>query len=325
LFYIGFLMTSLLVIYAITQMNLSGLPQTISSMKTQWILAVLSGQFAHCFVRALRICKILDPIKRVFVWNIFSVNSIGFLAVVLLPANTGAIVRTYLLSKKERLDMSTAMGTIVVEKMFDAVSTVGLLLFVVFFALPKNIDSETWNVLHAVGVSVVMLVFVAFVGLSFFMLKNNLLKNILVKATARFSSATSKKIDSLFESFSLGLSIIRNTKQVAIVTAYSLLVWALTILYYYFILKMWGAPVSLEIASMVTLMVMFSAAIPSSPGLVGTFHAAVIFALTTYGISQKNALGIAVMHHLVVFSLIVVWGLYYLWKEKMTFLEIKNI
>lgn len=325
MFHFGLVVTSLFIIYALTQMSFSGVPQAIASIEIKWLAPVVLGQLGHYFFRALRIGKILDPIKVVSLKDLFSINSIGFMAVVLLPAHTGAILRAYLISKKENISTSSTMGVIVVEKMLDAISAVGLLFFVFLIASPTKITPDTWQVLKEIGILLIVLALAAVFIICICVLKNHLVKNVLVRSITRFSKKGSMKFEKYFESFASGLSVIRDARQIAIITGCSFLVWVATITYYYCILKMLGVPVSLEVASMVTLMLVISAAIPASPGLIGTFHAAVVFALMAYGMTQEYALGIAVMHHLIVFSSIVVLGLYFLWKEKMAFSEIKNL
>jgi glycosyltransferase 2 family protein len=323
-FYLGLVVSSLLIIYGIIQINFSGMPQVITSIQFQWLIPVLLWQIANYIFRALRICKILAPIKIISLGGVFRINAVGFMAVALLPAHTGIILRAFLISKKEKISTTSTMGVIVVEKIFDIISAAALLLLLFLISTPEIIAPGTLQVLKDMGVVLIILVLVTLIILCFCFIFNDFTHNFLVKTVGRFSKKTSIKIQNYYQFFTLGLSVIKDARQIVVVAACSVLVWVATIIYYYCILKMLGVGVSIEIALLVTLALIISAAVPSAPGLIGTFHAAVVFALMAYGMTQEYALGVAVMHHLVVFSLIVGWGLYCLWKEKMTFLELKK-
>lgn len=301
------------------------MPQVLTSIQIQWVVPVFLWQFANYIFRALRICKILAPMKVVSWWKIFPVNAIGFMAVAMLPAHTGIILRAYLISKKEKISTTSTMAVLVVEKFFDILSAITLLILMFLVSTPEKIAPGTLHVLREIGVMLAILVLASLVILCFCFVLNDFVNNFLVKAIGRFSKKTLMEIQNYYQFFTSGLSVIKDTRQLVVVFACSVLVWGATIIFYYCILKMLGVIVTIEIALLVTLAIIVSAALPSAPGLIGTFHAAVVFALTAYEMTQEYALGVAIMHHLVVFSLIIGWGLYFLWKEKMTFNEIKNL
>ncbi len=76
-----------------------------------------------------------------------------------------------------------------------------------------------------------------------------------------------------------------------------------------------------------TVITAFSAAIPSSPGYVGPFHAAVSASVLFFlpGLDKSTAAGIAIIFHLVCILPTTFIGMYYLWKENMSFSEIQHI
>ena len=70
-------------------------------------------------LRAYRWGVILAPMAKINKWTIFSITSVGFMAISLLPVRMGEIVRPYLISQKSPVKLGSSLATIVVERIFD--------------------------------------------------------------------------------------------------------------------------------------------------------------------------------------------------------------
>jgi len=57
----------------------------------------------------------------------------------------------------------------------------------------------------------------------------------------------------------------------------------------------------------------FAVMVPSSPGFVGTYHAASVACLTLWGVSPEVALSVALVMHAIGFFLTIGIGASYLW------------
>jgi uncharacterized membrane protein YbhN (UPF0104 family) len=62
----------------------------------------------------------------------------------------------------------------------------------------------------------------------------------------------------------------------------------------------------------------FGATIPSGPGFIGTYHAAVMVGLAVFGITHELALSVALAMHASFFFPFIVVGLIFLWKESLS-------
>jgi hypothetical protein len=71
----------------------------------------------------------------------------------------------------------------------------------------------------------------------------------------------------------------------------------------------------------------FSVAIPSSPGYVGPFHLAVSAGISFFlpTLDKSIVAGVAIIFHLVCVVPITLAGLYYLWRENISFSEIQHV
>lgn len=72
-------------------------------------------------LRSLRWGVVLQPIESMNQKLLFSITSVGFMFIMLLPARLGEIARPYLLQQTTRINFSTAMATIVLERILDSI------------------------------------------------------------------------------------------------------------------------------------------------------------------------------------------------------------
>ena len=58
-------------------------------------------------------------LEKIDQWSLFSITSVGFMAINLLPVRMGEFVRPYLISQKSSIRLGSSLATIVVERVFD--------------------------------------------------------------------------------------------------------------------------------------------------------------------------------------------------------------
>jgi len=71
-------------------------------------------------------------------FSLFSVTSVGFMAIAALPARLGELARPYLISQKSSIKMSSALGTILIERILDSFTVLTIALFILIrIELPR--------------------------------------------------------------------------------------------------------------------------------------------------------------------------------------------
>jgi uncharacterized membrane protein YbhN (UPF0104 family) len=65
--------------------------------------------------------------------------------------------------------------------------------------------------------------------------------------------------------------------------------------------------------------------VPASPGYVGTYHAACMYGLMAFAIPKEQALSVALVVHAIGFFPVILFGFYFLWKDKISFSALKSI
>ncbi len=323
-FYIGMAISFVFVVYAVTQMDLQKALRAMLKVNPAWIVPFIAASFFSFYFRALRWWYIIEPTKKIPGKSLFSALAIGFMGNMIFPMRLGEFIRAYVIAKKERISASSAFATIVIERVFDVLATLVLLLIVMLIASPQQITPDTWEKLKGVGAVFAAIMILAFAAFYFLAAGDNALNRWVLKLINFLPENAAHKGAELFESFCRGLQVITKGGHIIATLGYTVVVWGTIVASYLFFLPMFGLPISVEMACVVTLFIIFGVAVPSSPGFVGPFHAAVVLALGFYGVDAGEALGMAIVLHLLIFTYTVLQGLIILWSEKMTLSEISH-
>ena len=102
----------------------------------------------------------------------------------------------------------------------------------------------------------------------------------------------------IIDNFAAGLSLVRSPVSLLACVGLTILIWGLTALSYLIFAK--GCPgIELSFMELTTVMVVicFAIALPSVPGFWGLWEAAGVFALSIFGVAQKDALGFTLVNH----------------------------
>lgn len=323
-FYIGIGISLILVAYAAVKMDFGRALEVVLSANAIWLLPIAIINLTTFYFRALRWWYILEPSKKIPVIDIYSALSIGFMANMVLPMRTGELVRAYVISKKEQVGLSNVLGTIVLERMFDLLATIMLLIIVVLFAAPANISPDVWVSLKKGGMAISIAFILAMTFVIMLVHNYDRVNFILKKFYALLPGGLGEKIESLVSSFRDGLRALEEGRHVFAIIFHNTLVWITIVLMYLLFLPMFNIGFSLEIAAVLTLFIVFGVMVPSTPGFVGPLHAGIVIALGLYGVGFDEALGIAIVIHIVTFILLVGQGIFFLWYSGLSFSIIRQ-
>ena len=112
-----------LVLWLFRGVNWEAVWKPLQNVHWTYICLYLAIMLILQFLRSYRWELLLRPIVSVGQKTLFSVTSVGFLALLVLPARGGEFARPYLLSRKAPISMSAALATIVVERILDILTT----------------------------------------------------------------------------------------------------------------------------------------------------------------------------------------------------------
>ncbi|EQB64192.1 MAG: hypothetical protein RBG1_1C00001G1771 [candidate division Zixibacteria bacterium RBG-1] len=266
--------------------NLNELIKTLGRIDLKFLLLALFFEFMIPLAKSLRWKFILDPVKKIPVREIFSLYCLGWMVNVILPALTGQVARSFMLSKKQNLAKASSFASIALEVVFDGLSLLLLMIVVSYmFAFPSWLIRGEYTL--AISVSL---------GLAFlYFLTHN--QKLFSKLKDKFPHKVTEKIDQISHSFSQGLQMLKSSKHIVLVTLFSILSWlsqiavvTFLLLAFDFKIPAWSAVVIIIINA---LMMMF----PLTPGNIGTFQVATILGLSFFNVHKTEALSFGLVLH----------------------------
>ncbi len=282
----GVLIALAFLFFSFYDVNLKELLQTLGKMKLKYLLLALFFEFMIPVSKSLRWKFILDPVKKIPVREIFPLYCLGWMVNVILPALTGQVARSFMLSRKQNLAKGSSFASIALEVVFDGLSLLLLMIVVSYmFAFPSWLIRGEYSL--AIGVSF---------GLAFlYFLTHN--QKLFSKLKEKFPHKITEKVDQISHSFSLGLQMLKSSRHIVLVTLFSFLSWfsqiavvTLLLLAFNFKIPVWSAIVVIVINA---LMMMF----PLTPGNIGTFQVATILGLSFFDVHKTEALSFGLVLH----------------------------
>ena len=230
--------------------------------------------------RALRWNYLLAPLGvRIPNGPLLAISSVGFMAILALPARLGEFVRPGLL-RKRGVSASAGLGTVAVERIVDGL-LVSLFVFVAFFAL-RGPQSPGWmmpTAYAALGIFALALVFLIGAlkwperSVQFW-----LKLSLLPRFAPRLAAVIEKKALEMIR----GFEVMRDTRNLTVFVLWSLVYWCCNGLGVYVLARAFGLDLGIVGGFATMGLVAVGITLPNSPGLVGQFQWFTLLGLSLY-------------------------------------------
>ncbi|HET8622117.1 MAG TPA: lysylphosphatidylglycerol synthase transmembrane domain-containing protein [Gemmatimonadales bacterium] len=246
-----------------------------------------------------------EPLPMGALWH---ATAMGFMANNMLPLRAGEIIRPFAVARLAGIRFTTALASIAVERIFDAL-TVVLLLTIALASPGLGADVVIGGVpvtriaAIAAGASAVALVAGALV------VARPLAAEAVVRRVVP-SPRLADRLVALIEGIRQGLAALDSPRRLAPVVVWSLVHWIVNAASLWVFFAAFDIPVGFAGALLVQGLVVFGVSVPSTPGYIGPFEAAIVAGLALYGISQDQSFSYALAYHVTTFIPIVVLGLW---------------
>ncbi len=315
-----------LLVFLFSKIDFNRLWTVIKSANPWLVAAAAVVNLAFFLVRTVRWRYLMEPVKKdVSLLNLLSATMIGFMANNVLPARLGEFVRAYALARREDIPKSSVFATIVVERLFDSMSVL-LLLVVVLAYMPKDIAGGSLaGTFRHTGMVALGLYAIAIVVLAFFVYKPQTVTKWIFTILSPISVKLADKAAELAGMFATGLGVVRDPKLLALILFYSALHWAPLYLPIWLLFKSFGLGLGTYAAVFFLVVTAFSVAVPSTPGFVGTFEAAGAGAMMLLGLDKETALGFAILAHAANFIPVTLIGFVFLYRENLSLSGIREV
>ena len=297
---LSFCVATLCLYFAFNQVNIEDIYKALSNANKAYIFAAFTATFITFILRSLRWMILLDSPKDIDLQKYISTTHIGYFLNNILPFRAGDIARAKLLSNNSNnIKFSFLVGSLVAEKIID-LWIVGLFsIFLILFGFNNVLGLE-----FTIGILLLYII------TSFIIFGNNFLANKI------------KKQFSITKNFFEGYLLVSKNKIK--LGGISLLLWCSFVAYMYTLLKSLNIDLSFQQYVGITVISSIVTSLPIAPAAIGTYHLAVIYFLTLYGIEIDRSQTAAILLHSVFLLYTIILGYIYLSFEKIKFKSLIN-
>lgn len=313
-FWLGMGISLVLVVLLVLNVDVDQALAALRQMNVLYLapaaLIVLAAQVA----RTYRWRLLFYPRRGLPFGRVFNVLNIGYL-LNNLPARVGDLARPILLGYTEGTSVAGGLSTILIERLLDTL-TIVLLLFALLPFVPVPPEVQVGGTL----IAVVLIALAAILVLLSFQRELGL--RLLHWLAGSFPSLDRPAVYGAYDAVIDSLAVLRSPWPGLGVLAWTAVIWTLALLLDYVLIIAFDPALPLTAAVLVLCITGLSMTIPASPSSIGTFHWAVILALSVFGVEYDLAFTIAVVIHLCAFGMISIIGLACMWAESLSYGDI---
>ena len=323
-FWLGIAISVFFLALLLNKIDYKSLGAALRSADYFYILLGIFFTFFNYFLRAVRWRYLLISEKSIPLSSLYSATIIGYMANNLLPARLGEFIRAYTLARREQLETPAVFASLVIDRLFDGFTVLVLLLITLFtLRMPVGMEDAA-RALKAGGA----LMFLLYCGVLVFLyvLKRQTVKTLLVVGYVLkpFPTRISESIIPLLGSFIGGIRLSSRGGHISAVIATSAGIWLFCLLPVNMAIRAFNVDLPLTASMFILVLLVFAVMVPASPGYIGTYHYACYKGLSVFDVPEAASISIALIMHATGFFPVIVAGLYYLWKNKISLNEFKG-
>lgn len=291
-------MATLCLYFAFKQVNLEDINRAISNANIYYILIALLTTYITFILRSIRWKILLDSPQNLNLNKYISTTHIGYFLNNILPFRAGDLGRAKLLSNhSNEIKFSFVVGSLVAEKIIDLWMIGFFSIYLIFFGFNDVLGLE-----FSIGILLLYII------TSLIIFGNNSVAN---KIQNQFS-ITKNFVDGY-------LLVSKNKLKLG---AVSMLLWCSFVAYMVALLKSINIHLSFEQYIGITIITGIVTSLPIAPAAIGTYHLAVIYFLSLYGVEIEQSQTAAILLHSIFLLYTIILGYIYLSFEKV---ELKSL
>ena len=291
--------------WAFKDFNFMDFKRSIQQIDSVYFLFATIFLWGSVWLRGLRWKWLFKEASSPSVSSLYRAELIGYFGNNVLPLRLGELLRTYIVGKENNFSKSFVFGTVVLERLMDmlALTFFGIILL---FLYPFE---EEWISDYLLkGGAVILIIILTLTILSRFKPNN-----------------TDNKFLSILNQILDGLLSIRKQRVIPVVIS-SILIWSIYLLDVYFIQRAFQFNLSWTQTLAILVISSLVLSIPSAPGMIGTFHAAVKYTMVDlFAFTPNEGNSFAILMHAYGYILFTLLGAYYFLKSQFHEHAINNV
>lgn len=303
---LGLIITIVFLVWALRGVSPGVVWQAVQQSQGEWVLLGLITFISSFSIRARRWGTLLGAHHDPGSFKIRqSAVFIGFAGNAILPAHAGEVIRSLILHRFGGVPLGAALGSIFAERLLDAVVAFLLLLIALLSVTQAShlgaVQPGNFSSLPVGWIALVLAIAcVIFLSAARWPL-----------AIAEFVGKVSRvvglgrhapRIEAIVRSLLSGLEALRYPQRGIMAVMESFCIWGMTGMTYWFLMLAFGINTPGPMGALfVQGVVALAIAIPSSPGYLGPFEAAIRFGLGLYAIPPDAIVAFAITLRILMF------------------------
>ena len=278
------------------------LPNAILAIDPVYFVLVLLSYTLEMITRTYRWMLIQPAEKMTFKYSFYGLL-LTFFFNNILPARAGELFKPFYYAKKGIADSGETLGAVVLERFFDGVMLITLIL-ISFQTFAQSEMLKQAGIITAVFYALVL------VGIILAIFKRDIFELITEKIISILPPKIGNFLKNLISKFIDGLSTIKDFKRLVKILISSAFCWASSALTMWLCLKGFGFGENFIQASFILTVLSISSMIPASPGVLGVYEYFCIFILTKIlGHTENESAAFALVMHGVQYFYILIFGI----------------
>ena len=282
--------------WAFKDFQFSDFKTSIQEVEIIYLVIATFLLWGSVWLRALRWKWLFKKADSPSVPSLYRAELIGYFGNNVLPLRLGELLRSYIVGKENHLSKSFVIGTVVLERLMDMLALISLafLLFLIYPLEESIRDYVLWSGIISIFTITIFLIILHRIK--------------IITADYKILIIIKRIID--------GILSIRKEMVIPVIIS-SLLIWCI---YWLDVFLLQGAfQFNLSWAQVLMVLVISSVAlsIPSAPGMIGTFHAAVKYTMVDlFAFSANDGNSFAILMHAYGYILFTLLGAYFFMRSR---------
>lgn len=313
----GLLIAVGILVFLFYDLNLPRTLEVARGLQLIYLIPIIICTTLLVTFKALRWMTIVSKVKKVLFWPTLCLYSTSQLIAILLPALTGQAGRVILFSKKGNFSKTYAFSTIFLEVVFDGA---GLIMLMILSSTVFVFPEEYRFVSYIIGGATLIVFLLFYASLNFQQRMERFAYNKIRRRSPKLFLVLRK----FLRSFNDGISIMKSTDKIFVVSMHTFLSWASHIIAVFFLFHLFNFDLPIWAAVVVLIINYLALMIPLTPGNVGSFQLAVVAGLNIFRVPKTEAVLFSVILYIVDMLPMIALSAFFLFKEQFSISEISE-
>ena len=301
------------------ELNWKDLWLQIQTLRLFWLALAICSLLLEFGIRTLRWKVILSAIQPTKFQDLFIGQVIGATLNTLLPLRMGELAKPSIVSKRSSIPFMSVAATAVMERVYDLLGMVSVLVFMVLFLQPilnpQPDQVELIENLKFYG-GIFGLIAMSAMAIFFYLAsQKETARHIFFKITSIAPKPIQNIFMTLFDGFVSGLGNSTDTKGIWLAGSLSIAMWLNGAFAIYCLFKAFALTLPFGAACFIGVAIALAVALPQAPGFIGVFHVVIENTMLLWGQNPEIAKGFALVFWAVSFIPITLVGLFFVLRE----------